>query len=172
MKALMLTVLLAAALTACAGPAGGPTPTPRADGPGLVERGHYLVRIMDCTGCHTPGALSGRPDAARPLAGADVGFGYPGGVVYAPNLTSDRETGLGSWTDAEIAAAVRQGVGRDKRALVPIMPWPSYSALTPEDMAALIAYLRTVPAIRQPTPRPVRAGERPPTPYLTIVRPR
>jgi len=173
MHAIVLTVLIVSGgLAACASPGGAPTAAGRVEVSTLVERGHYLVRIMDCAGCHTPGALGGRPDPARPLAGADIGFGYPGGVVYAPNLTSDRETGLGEWTDAQIAAAVRQGVGRDKRALVPIMPWPSYSALTPEDMAALIAYLRTVPAIRQPTPRPVRAGERPPTPYLTIVRPR
>lgn len=169
---IVIALAMLGALTACAGPRSGGGGAPTTDRSALVERGHYLVRIMDCTGCHTPGALGGTPDPSRPLAGADVGFAYPGGVVYPPNLTSDRETGLGDWTDAQIAAAVRQGVSRDGRPLVPIMPWPSYSALTPDDTAALVAYLRTVPAIRQPTPRPVRAGQTPPTPYVTIVKPR
>jgi mono/diheme cytochrome c family protein len=164
-------LVILGALSGCARAAQGTAPTPGRDRAALVERGHYLVRIMDCAGCHTPGALAGKPDHARALAGSDVGFAYPGGVLYPPNLTSDADTGLGQWSDAQIAAAIRQGVGRDGRALVPIMPWPSYSALTPEDTAALIAYLRTVPPVRQPGPRLVRPGETPRRPYLTIVPP-
>ena len=54
-----------------------------------VSRGAYLARIMDCGGCHTPGAMAGKPNEAMHLAGADVGFGVPGlGVFYPPNLTS------------------------------------------------------------------------------------
>jgi mono/diheme cytochrome c family protein len=61
-----------------------------------VARGAYLAAIMDCTGCHTPGALAGQPDFDRLLGGADIGFEIPGlGVFYPPNLTSDRDTGLG-----------------------------------------------------------------------------
>jgi mono/diheme cytochrome c family protein len=124
--------LILLAVGALAGCASGSRPS----GASAVERGHYLARIMDCTGCHTPGALVGRPDTDRYLAGADVGFGTPLGIVYPPNLTPDPVTGLGRWTDAEIARAIRQGVRPDGRALVPVMPWPSYSALTEADVAA------------------------------------
>ncbi len=93
------------------------------------SRGQYLVRITDCGGCHTPGALAGKPDASRQLAGSDIGFGGPWGVAYPRNLTPDKETGLGAWTDAEIIRALRQGQSRDGRPLAPIMPWPSYAAL-------------------------------------------
>jgi mono/diheme cytochrome c family protein len=167
-------VLTVALLGACArAPVEPAAATRGADDRGaLVARGHYLVRIMDCAGCHTPGALRGQPDPSKSLAGSDVGFEFPGGVVYPPNLTSDPATGLGSWSDAQIAAAIRQGVGRDGRALVPIMPWPSYSALTPHDTAALVAYLRTVPAVRSVVLRRVGPDETPPAPYITVVTPR
>jgi mono/diheme cytochrome c family protein len=60
------------------------------------DRGAYLVRIMDCSGCHTPGALKGQADESRYLGGADAGFEIPGlGIFYPPNLTPDPETGLG-----------------------------------------------------------------------------
>ena len=149
----ILTLLVAAAsLVACSSAAPRPAQTP-------VERGHYLARIMDCTGCHTPGALVGRPDTERYLAGADVGFGTPAGIVYPPNLTPDPETGLGRWSDAEIARAIRQGVRPDGRALVPVMPWVSYSALTEADVAALVAYLRTLRPVRHRPPANTPAGQ-------------
>lgn len=138
----------------------------------VIERGHYLTRIMDCGGCHTPGALTGQPDTSRLLAGSDIGFGTPAGVVYPQNLTPDPDTGLGRWSDAEIARAIRQGVSRDGRALLPVMPWPSYSALTEPDTAALVAYLRTLPAVRTHALARAAPGQTPPAPYLTITTPR
>jgi hypothetical protein len=67
----------------------------RAESP--VEHGKYLVGIMDCTGCHTTGALAGQPDPTHFLAGSDIGFEIPGlGIFYPPNLTSDGKTGLGA----------------------------------------------------------------------------
>ena len=61
-----------------------------------IERGKYLVSIIPCTDCHTPGSFLGRPDMKHYLGGSDVGFEIPGlGVFYAPNLTPDKETGLG-----------------------------------------------------------------------------
>ena len=147
--------------------------TARSDGSSTVARGEYLVKIMDCTGCHTPGALIGKPDFSRFLAGADVGFRVPTvGVIYAPNLTPDPEAGLGRWTDAQIIRAVKHGERPDGRRLVPVMPWPSYSALTDADAAALVAYLRTLPPSRTPAPRNSAEGQRPPAPYLELVVPR
>ena len=137
-----------------------------------IERGEYLARIMDCTGCHTPGALAGEPDFDRYLAGSDIGFQIPGlGVFYPPNLTQDSATGLGGWSDAEIIDAVRSGVRPDGRELAPIMPWPSYAALSDEDAKALAAFLKSLPAIAHETPGPFGAEEVPTAPYLTVVAP-
>ena len=137
-----------------------------------VTRGQYLSKIMDCGGCHTPGSLgAGRADPDRVLGGSDVGFQFPGGVVYPPNLTPDPNAGLGRWTDEEIMRAVRQGVSRDGRTLVPIMPWPSYAVLTDDDARALIAYLRSIPPIPKRTPANVKQGDKPTAPYVTVVKP-
>ena len=82
-----------------------------------VARGRFLVTIAGCSDCHTPGALLGSPDMKRYLGGSDVGFAIPGvGVFVGQNLTPDKETGLGSWTDEQIIAAIRAGKtpeGRD-----------------------------------------------------------
>ena len=138
-----------------------------------VARGEYLVKIMHCGGCHTPGALAGRPDFTRALGGSDTGIRVPGvGIVYAPNLTSDPETGLKQWSDEQIIRALKYGERPDGRRLVPVMPWPSYSGLNDADAAALVAYLRTLPAIRTGAPANSREGQRPPAPYLEVVVPR
>ena len=144
----------------------------------LVERGRYLVAIMDCAGCHTTGALLGQPDPQRYLAGSSIGFEGPpppgmasGAVVYPPNLTPDPQTGLGSWSDEEILAAVRFGRGRGGRVLAPIMPWPSYASLNDDDGQALVAYLRSIPAVSHPVPAPVPPGTEPTDPYLSLVIP-
>ncbi len=139
---------------------------------GLAARGEYLARIMDCTGCHTPGALAGQPDFDRYLAGSDIGFQIPGlGVFYPPNLTPDPATGLGGWSEAEIIDAVRGGVRPDGRELAPIMPWPSYAALSDEDAKALAAFLKSLPAIARQTPGPFGPDEAPTAPYLAVVTP-
>lgn len=137
-----------------------------------VARGQYLATIMDCAGCHTPGAMAGQPDPDRALAGSTIGFALPGGgVVYPKNLTPDPETGLGRWSLEELARAVRQGQSRDGRVLFPVMPWPSYSVLSDSDARAIAAYLKTVPPVRFAVPRDIRAGERPQAPYVTVVTP-
>src|SRR4051794_1729701 len=72
-----------------------------------VERGKYLVSVIPCTDCHTPGTFLGKPDFNRYLAGSEVGFEVPRlGVFYGPNLTPDEETGLGKWTKEQIATAI------------------------------------------------------------------
>jgi mono/diheme cytochrome c family protein len=138
----------------------------------LVARGEYLARIMDCTGCHTPGSLTGRPDMGRYLGGSDVGFMIPElGVFFPPNLTPDRETGLGAWSEADIVAAMRAGVRPDGRELAPAMPWRSYAALTDDDARALAAYLKGLPPVRHAAPPIAGPSETPQGPYFTVAAP-
>lgn len=138
-----------------------------------IKRGEYLATIMDCGGCHTAGALIGKPDPERYLAGSQVGFEIPGlGIFYPPNLTPDRETGLGAWSQADIVKAVRTGVRPDGRQLVPIMPYPHYAKLTDPDASALAAYLKSVKPIRNAAPAIVGPTEKPTAPYLSVVIPK
>jgi mono/diheme cytochrome c family protein len=104
--------------------------------------------------------------------GSEVGFQIPGlGIFYPPNLTSDRETGLGNWSEAEIVAAVRTGVRPDGRELAPAMPWRAYAALNDADAQALASYLKSLKPIANKVPDPVGPGQTPPGPYLTVVVP-
>src|SRR5215208_5971653 len=81
-----------------------------------ITRGKYLVTLGGCNDCHTPGYFFGNPDMSRFLGGSDVGFEIPGlGVFHGPNLTPDRETGLGNWSEKDIMRAVRTGVRPDGR---------------------------------------------------------
>jgi mono/diheme cytochrome c family protein len=142
----------------------------RAESP--AERGKYLVGIMDCTGCHTTGALAGQPDQSHFLAGSNIGFQIPGlGIFYPPNLTSDGKTGLGTWTEQDIVTALRTGARPDGRELAPIMPWRSYSELTDQDVQAIAAYLKSLPAVDHAAPPPTGASEKAPAPYLTVAMP-
>ncbi len=150
-------------------------PSALAQGKGIqdkIARGEYLVTIMDCAGCHTPGALRGQPDMARQLAGSDVGFQIPGlGIFYPPNLTSDRATGLGAWSEADIVKAVRTGARPDGRQLVPVMPYHNYARLADADAQALAAYLKQLKPIANKAPEIRGASEKPTAPYLTLAMP-
>jgi mono/diheme cytochrome c family protein len=139
----------------------------------LVARGRYLATIGVCTDCHTDGTLAGKPDPSRYLAGSTIGFEVPGfGIVYGKNLTPDAETGLGTWTDEEIVRAFKQGQGRDGRSLAPIMPWHAYTVLSDEDTRALVAFLRSLTPVRFAPPANVKPGEKPISPYMTVVPPK
>ena len=143
-----------------------------ADANPKVQRGAYLAAIMDCTGCHTPGVFFGKPDMARPLAGSEVGFQIPGlGIFYPPNLTPERETGIGTWSEADIIKAVRTGVRPDGRQLAPVMPYMSYSKLTDADASALVTYLKSLKPIKNATPALVGPSEKAKAPYLTMTVP-
>jgi mono/diheme cytochrome c family protein len=138
-----------------------------------VERGEYLAHIMDCGGCHHSGAFTPNPNLETPLAGSDIGFEMPGlGVVYPPNLTPDKETGLGNWTDAEIITAFTTGVRPDGRKLAPIMPWMSYGHISAADAEALVAYLRSLKPVSHKVPGPFAPTDQPTTPYFTVVAPK
>jgi mono/diheme cytochrome c family protein len=133
---LSLATLLVGLLTTAA---GAETP---------AERGEYLVTVMGCTDCHTPGHFLGQPDMTRFLGGSDVGFEIPGlGIFYGRNLTPDPETGIGTWTEADIVTAIRTGVRPDGRQLAPAMPWMGYAALTDQDATAIAAFLKTLPPV-------------------------
>src|ERR1041384_5101960 len=127
-----------------------------------LARGQYLVSVIPCTDCHTPGSFLGHPDMARYLGGSDVGFEIPGlGVFYAPNLTSDKETGLGKWTKEEIATAITTGKRPDGRMLAPAMPVDSFKHLTHDDALAIAAYLKSLPAIKNKVPGPFGPTQKP-----------
>ena len=169
LAALAAPCALALAFAAASGSAQQQQPPPKQR---QLSRGEYLATIMDCGGCHTGGALAGQPDPKLHLAGSNIGFGVPGlGVFYPPNLTPDRETGLGSWSEADIVRAVRQGVRPDGRELAPVMPWRNYAALTDEDARALARHLKGLPPVRNAVPPLTGASETPPAPYLTVVAP-
>jgi hypothetical protein len=123
--------------------------------PTIVRRGEYLVKhVALCSDCHTPRMADGRPDPARFLAGVPGLFRLPRlgpdggyGVVSGKNLTSDVATGLGSWTDAEIKKAFLDGIGKDGKALSSTMPYYVLHNMSGEDADAVVAFLRTAPAV-------------------------
>jgi mono/diheme cytochrome c family protein len=137
-----------------------------------VERGRYLVTFGGCNDCHTPGYFFGKPDKARYLAGSEVGFEIPGlGVFHGPNLTPDRDTGLGAWSADEIAAAITTGRRPDGRILAPIMPWHAFAALTGEDVRAIVAFLKSLPPVQNKVPGPFGPTEQPSSFVMKIVAP-
>jgi len=114
----------------------------------LVARGDYLVNgIVACGNCHTPRNADATAVEHMRLAGTFV-IQEPEFRAYAPNITQDRETGIGAWSDEEIIRAIREGVRPDGRILGPPMPFPSYRNMSDSDVRAIVAYLRTVTPVR------------------------
>jgi len=145
---------------------------PKAHAESPVERGHYLVVVGGCNDCHTPGFFLGRPDPAKYLGGSDVGFEIPGlGVFPGRNITPDKQTGIGSWTDEQIATALTLGRRPDGRQLAPIMPYDALVHLSKEDIAAIIAFLRSIPAVKNQVTGPFKPGEKVPIFTFRIVPP-
>ena len=141
------------------GPAGkaGPDLAKIAD-PGeraMAERGHYLVTIGSCADCHaTPGPQGPQLDNMY-LAGGLKATRKDYGTYVSMNLTPDKETGLGNWTDDDIKRVLRNGLAPDGRQ-VPghLMPWPAFSNWTDEDMHAVVVYLRHTAPIVHRIPKP------------------
>jgi len=126
-----------------------------------IARGKYLVTIAGCNDCHTPGYFFGNPDMDRFLGGSDVGFEIPGlGVFIGPNLTPDKETGIGEWTNEQIVAALQTGMRPDGRQLAPIMPWHAFASLTPEDVNSIAAFLKSIKPVSNDVPGPFGPGEK------------
>ena len=110
-----------------------------------LQKGFYLVTIGHCMECHTPMEKGVRQWDSRLGAG---GFEFPGpwGVSVSRNITSSKTKGIGAWTDGEIKRAVTDGISKDGSKLNPPMGYQYYATLTPDDLDAVVAYLRTVPA--------------------------
>ena len=142
-----------------------------------ISRGRYLVTIGSCNDCHTPwkfnqefqtpepdmsrmlsGHPEGAPDPSSEYKGHDMAvigptftsFRFPFGVTYSANLTPDKQTGLGNWTEEMFLSALRKGkhMGGDGRMIMPPMPWPLISQMTDEDLKSVFAYLQSIPAIK------------------------
>ena len=111
-----------------------------------IERGRYLVHAGGCISCHT----ADRPEAI-PLAGGRR-LETPFGVFYSPNLTPDRKTGLGGWTDSDFSAALRHGRSPDGSPYYPVFPYPAYAGMSDADVAAIAAWLRSIPPVDNPVP--------------------
>ena len=150
-----------------------------------VERGRYLVRIGGCNDCHTPKTMTAKgpiADEKRTLSGHPAseklpavpkglitpdgwgavvnnhltGWSGPWGTSYSRNLTPDTATGLGSWTEDMFIKTIREGKHQGEgRPLLPPMPWQEYANMTDDDLKAVWAYLRSIPAVNNPVPDPV-----------------
>jgi hypothetical protein len=153
-----------------------PRPQPGQSAPerrDLAFRGQYLVELLGCGACHTDGALLGLPDRERSLAGSQIGIAwsnplgdkYPG-IVYAPNITPDIKTGIGRWSDLDIARAVRTGIGRHGGASIEVMPWPAYNKISDDDIEAITAYLRSIKPIVHRVPDNVAPGHPATAPFV------
>jgi hypothetical protein len=166
----------------CARPAPAPSPTvPTAEE--QIARGRFLVTMGGCNDCHTPmkfdpevgmpvpdmtrmlsGHPEGAPEPASTLAGHDMAaigptftaFRLPFGVVRTANLTPDKDTGLGNWSEEMFVRALRTGrhMGGNGRPILPPMPWPTLAQQSEADLKAIFAFLRSIPAIRNDVPAP------------------
>jgi mono/diheme cytochrome c family protein len=124
-----------------------------------VAHGRYLVATLRCVLCHTPLRPDGSLVESMLFAGGQRRRWDSLGEYVSNNLTSDEATGLGRWTDDQIKAALTHGTRPDGSRLLPYaMPWPHFAKLTPDDLNAVIAYLRTIPPIANAIPRPRRPG--------------
>src|SRR5712672_1381746 len=114
-----------------------------------VARGKALTEAADCASCHTA-------DPSRPFAGGKR-IDTPFGAIYAPNLTSDRDTGIGAWTDADFTRAVRYGTAPDGSLYYPAFPYPYFTKMTKDDTLAIRAYLGTLaPVVSRNKPPELR----------------
>jgi mono/diheme cytochrome c family protein len=161
---LALVILLPLAITFTIGwrPFLGPQLRPLSDRrfeatPPRLERGRYLVEaVTGCLDCHSEhdGSQRGNPTKSGREGAGVLFLNDPSlGTLYASNITPDNETGIGNWTDDQIARAIREGIGGDGRALFPIMPYQNFRELSDEDLASVITYIRSIPSIRNAVPK-------------------
>lgn len=152
-----------------------------------VELGKYLVNSMGCHDCHTPwklGPQGPEPDMTRALTGhpqdlvmppaptlppgpwiasfaaTNTAWAGPWGVSFTANLTPDKETGLGDWTEEQFVSTIRTGKHQGKgRPVLPPMPWPAYKNLNDPELKAIFAYLRSLTPVKNRVPQPIDPPE-------------
>jgi mono/diheme cytochrome c family protein len=124
-----------------ANPTGVPAQLAQAS---LIERGEYLARAADCVVCHTA-------KGGKPFAGG-LAFNLPFGALYSTNITPDKETGIGNYSDQDFLNALHRGVRRDGMNLYPAMPFTSYTYMTDADALAIKAYLFSLPPVHATPP--------------------
>jgi mono/diheme cytochrome c family protein len=142
MRAILFTVLGATLLCAALDADWAQADAPQ----DAIARGKALVDAADCASCHTA-------DPAKPLAGGKR-IDTPFGAVFSPNLTPDRDTGLGAWTDDEFYRALHEGVARNGARYYPAFPYPNFTKITRDDVLAIRAYLATLTPVRNTPPPP------------------
>jgi mono/diheme cytochrome c family protein len=128
-----------------------------------IRRGEYLTNgILMCFTCHSPRDTTkpGFPPIETKKGAGVILYDKKEGRMVAPNITPDKETGAGEWSDDMLARAVREGVGHDGRALSLPMYWSSFRELSEEDLASVIVYLRTIPAVKNKLPKRRLPAER------------
>jgi len=160
-----IVVLLIIGITATIGwrPFIGPKSRPLTDRkfeatPQRLARGEYLTEdLLDCFACHSERDCT-KHDAPL-VAGSKGGGSAPfalldlPGNVYPPNISPDKETGAGNWTDDQLARAIREGIGHDGQVLFPFMPYEKFRTLSDEDLASVIVYLRSIPPVHRVIPK-------------------
>ena len=182
----VLTLTLVSTMALRAGAPAEPPAVPAADA-GRIARGEYLVTIGGCNDCHTPWKIGERgpePDLSRMLsghpsalqmppapalppgpwvasvAGTMTAWAGPWGVSFTANLTPDKETGLGDWTFEQFVQTLKTGRHQGKGLpILPPMPYFNYARATDEDLAAIFAYLQSIPAVNNRVPQPIDPPE-------------
>jgi hypothetical protein len=185
--AFILAPMFATSAVAIADGPATPTAAPAANAE-AIARGGYLVRFGSCHDCHTPftmGPKGPAPDMTRALSGhpadmavppppelsgpwvwaglsTNTAFAGPWGISFTANLTPDKDTGLGNWTEEMFIMALRTGRHEGKgRPILPPMPYQFVGSLNDNDLKAVFAYLRSIPAIRNKVPSPIDPPEEP-----------
>jgi mono/diheme cytochrome c family protein len=157
-----LVVLLAVAITFTVGwrPFIGAQARPLTDRrfeptPARLQRGQYLVEsVVGCFACHSKyDETSGIPVLISKKGSGEVFVDEGSLRVVASNITPDPQTGIGHWSDDALARAIREGVSHDGRALFPIMPYKEFRHMSDEDLASVIAYVRSVEPVRSQLPK-------------------
>src|SRR5579872_1405211 len=125
--------------------------------PARLEHGKYLVEsVLACLDCHSE--VNHPQPGEAPLftgkGGGRVMINEGNFILAAPNITPDATTGAGTWSDDQLARAIREGIGHDGRTLFPMMPYQDYRHLSDEDLAAVVVYLRSLEAVRSALPKP------------------
>jgi hypothetical protein len=158
--ALVLLFVVAIPVVVGVQPIIGPRARPLTDRtfertPERLERGRYLVTsVSGCLFCHSETDWQARGFPPRPgtegsgKSWADEGIPW----LTVPNITPDPETGVGGWTDDQLARAIREGIGHDGRTLFPLMPYSQYREMSDEDLASVVTYIRSLPPIRKALP--------------------